>query len=174
MLLLIDLSTEDAVREVIGLTVSQQVFWQHLSEGGHVRSIHSHLLENRVVILQFKGKRKVKHDVGPVRRHVAIERRILVGIDHDERKSNMLFVLLSGRMRHRMRVALVVPLNEVSKANLLGQLILESLILSGKLGFGVLNVLAHGFHVLLGSRGESLPGDFLLLLGDNIHGHEDV
>mmetsp|Transcript_17631 Transcript_17631/g.40468 ORF Transcript_17631/g.40468 Transcript_17631/m.40468 type:complete len:202 (-) Transcript_17631:445-1050(-) len=28
--------------------------------------------------------------------------------------------------------------------------------------------------VLLGGRGQSLPGDLLLFLGDNVHGHEDV
>lgn len=138
-----------------------------------INNLHSHSLENRVVILQFKWKRKVKHDIGPVRGHITIESRTLVGVDHDEGEANVLFVLLC-LVWNWVRVLLVVPLDQVSKANLLGQQILESLLLLGQLGFGVLNILAHGFHVLLGSRGKSLPGDFLLLLGDNVHGHENV
>ena len=39
LFLLVDLSTEDTIGEMIGLAVVQQIFWKHLSEGGHVGSI---------------------------------------------------------------------------------------------------------------------------------------
>ena len=78
-------------------------------------------------------------------------------------------------MRRRRRFfPLLVPLNEVPEADLLGQEVLEGLLLLGNLVLSVLDFLRHGIHVLLGRRRESLPGDFLLLLRDNVHGHQDV
>ena len=39
LFLLVDLLTEDTISETICLAVMQQIFWKHLSEGGHVGSI---------------------------------------------------------------------------------------------------------------------------------------
>lgn len=68
----------------------------------------------------------------------------------------------------------MVPLDEVPEAHLLGQKVLEGLLLLGDLVLPVLDFLRHGIHVLFGRSRESLPGNFLLLLGDNVHRHQNV
>jgi len=152
-----------------------------LSEGRHVSSIHVHFLEYRVVVVDFKGQRKVKHDVGSIPGHVTLDHRRLVRVDHDERKRNHFFgcptrLRLGMLLRHRRRrlFPLLVPLDEVPEAHLLGQEVLEGLLFLGDLVLPVLDFLRHGIHVVLGRRRESLPGDFLLLLRDNVHGHQHI
>jgi len=133
------LPSQNNAGQTIGLAIMEQVFWKHLSKSRHVGLVHSHSLENRVVVLDFKWQRKVKLNIGSVSRHVAIDSGRLVGIDHNKGQWN-LFV----RETHfSLRRILVVSLNEVTETNLLSQQIFQGILLLSQLGFSVRNLFAH-------------------------------
>lgn len=81
-------SSEHPVHETVRFAVMEQILGQHLSKSRHGSLVHLHFLEDRVVVLELKGQRKVKDNVGSVGRHVALDHRRLVRVDHDKGKRN--------------------------------------------------------------------------------------
>ena len=57
----------------------------------NMEHLHSKTLENRIVVIDFKGHAKVKHDIGTIRAHLTLNHSRRMRIDNNKGKRNLFF-----------------------------------------------------------------------------------
>mmetsp|Transcript_25359 Transcript_25359/g.74005 ORF Transcript_25359/g.74005 Transcript_25359/m.74005 type:complete len:336 (+) Transcript_25359:60-1067(+) len=161
-----------------------QPLGHHAPDVARLRAVlHPHPLEGLVIVVDLERRGKVEKDLLLVLRHLAVDDCLLFGVDQNERQRNAPVAAVGRRARgarrgaarrSRGRVSRAVALDEVHEGDLLRDELLQVQPLLVQPILPAREVHLHASALLLRVAGQAFPQDLLLLLGDDLHGHEHV
>ena len=109
-----------------------------------VASLHVHSLENGIVIIDFKGTVKLKHDVGLFLVHIALHHGRWFCVANDKGQWNLFIFRRQCRRAVARIFAVLVAHNQIAKADLLDQDFLQRILLSLDFSLKKSSFLFHG------------------------------